>query len=186
MTIYLHPIRVQWEEVNLPPIGKIKVFATDKGICAIFLGQEKEKEIERFRKRCPTPLDFSRGIGPGLPIVDTLESYVMGELTSFSLPLELLWGTPFERDVWRALQTIPYGQCVSYQWVAIQIGRPRATRAVGNAVGNNPIPIIIPCHRVIRKDGSLGGFSSGLSIKRALLKIEGCDKEIAETPRART
>jgi len=98
----------------------------------------------------------------------------------------ILWGTPFERDVWRALQTIPYGQCVSYQWVAIQIGRPMATRAVGNAVGNNPIPIIIPCHRVIRKDGSLGGFSSGLSIKRALLKIEGCDKEIAETPRART
>ncbi len=184
MTIHLHPIRIQWEEVDLPPIGKIRVFATEKGICAIFLGPRQDEEVGRFRRRCPFPHELSEGLLRDLSILNALKDYAAGKRPSLSFPLDLLWGTPFERDVWKALQTIPYGQCVSYQWVAIQIGRPRATRAVGNAVGNNPIPILIPCHRVIRKDGSLGGFSSGLPIKRALLKIEGCDKEIKEVPRA--
>ncbi len=82
-------------------------------------------------------------------------------------------GTPFQRAVWRVLQTIPYGEVRTYQWVAKKIGRPKAVRAVGNACGANPLPVIIPCHRVIASDGSLGGFSGGLRRKKRLLKREG-------------
>ena len=80
--------------------------------------------------------------------------------------------TPFQRSVWKALQKIPVGETRSYQWVAKKIGKPKAVRAVGQAVGANPIPIIIPCHRVIRSDGTIGGFSSGLKWKRFLLTTE--------------
>lgn len=82
-------------------------------------------------------------------------------------------GTPFQRAVWRALQKIPYGEVRTYQWVAKKIGKPKAVRAVGNACGANTLPIIIPCHRVVASDGSLGGFSGGIRWKKKLLKMEG-------------
>ena len=81
-------------------------------------------------------------------------------------------GTPFQRMVWSALTTIPYGETVSYGELARRLGRPAATRAVGAANGRNPIPIVIPCHRVIGSDGSLTGFGGGLAIKRRLLDLE--------------
>ncbi len=109
-----------------------------------------------------------------------LEEYFAAERQRFSLPLAPQ-GTPFQRKVWQALQTIPYGQTVSYKTIAAQINNPKAVRAVGLANGRNPIPIIIPCHRVVAADGSLGGFSSGLWRKEWLLKLEqivaGCREE---------
>ena len=81
-------------------------------------------------------------------------------------------GTKFQQKVWRALLKIPYGETRSYQWVASQIGNPKAVRAVGQAVGKNPLPVIIPCHRVIHSNGTLGGFSLGIKIKKLLLKME--------------
>jgi O-6-methylguanine DNA methyltransferase len=86
--------------------------------------------------------------------------------------MDLSSGTDFQRRVWRALQKIPRGQTRSYGWVARKIGRPKAARAVGTACGANPVPIIIPCHRVIASDGSLGGFGGGLPLKRRLLALE--------------
>ena len=99
-----------------------------------------------------------------------LAEYFSGERTSFSLDLDPK-GTEFQVAVWRALAEIPYGVTVSYRDVAEQIGRPTATRAVGAANGQNPLPIVLPCHRVVGADGSLTGFGGGLDIKRFLLEL---------------
>jgi O-6-methylguanine DNA methyltransferase len=100
-----------------------------------------------------------------------LDEYWARKRREFDLPLDPA-GTPFQMDVWRALLEIPFGETRSYKDIAVAVGRPRAVRAVGNAVGKNPIPIIIPCHRVISSDGRIGGFSLGLPLKRLLMKIE--------------
>ena len=87
--------------------------------------------------------------------------------------LDLSRGTPFQRQVWRAILRIPYGRVRSYRWVADRVGGSQYARAVGHALGANPVPIIVPCHRVVTSDGSLGGFSGGLPVKRKLLQLEG-------------
>ena len=104
-------------------------------------------------------------------VVQELEEYFAGQRKSFDIPLAPK-GTPFQLEVWRALQQIPYGATATYREIAIQIGRPNAVRAVGAANGANPIPIIIPCHRVIGSNGSLTGFGGGIDVKRALLAHE--------------
>jgi methylated-DNA-[protein]-cysteine S-methyltransferase len=101
-----------------------------------------------------------------------LNEYFEGKIKTFSLPLHL-HGTPFQIQIWKALQKIPHGKTWSYQQLAMEAGNPRAMRAAGSANGRNPLPIIIPCHRVIRKNGDIGGYSSGLSIKKWLLAHEG-------------
>lgn len=105
-----------------------------------------------------------------------LIAYFKGDLISFSVPLHFTCGTDFQQNVWRALQNIPYGQFRNYQDIAIAIGSPKAQRAVGQANRRNPIPIIVPCHRVIGKDGTLTGYSGngeeGLVLKKFLLEIE--------------
>lgn len=100
-----------------------------------------------------------------------LDAYFTGELTEFDLPLSPQ-GTEFQRRVWQALTTIPYGETRSYRDIAIQIGQPDAVRAVGAANGQNPLPIVVPCHRVIGADGSLAGFSGGIENKKKLLQLE--------------
>ncbi len=100
-----------------------------------------------------------------------LQEYFSHCRTCFSLPLAPK-GTPFQQKVWQALQTIPYGQVCSYQQIAVQIGSPKACRAVGMANHHNPIAIVIPCHRVIGKNGSLTGYAAGISRKEQLLKLE--------------
>lgn len=98
--------------------------------------------------------------------------YFSSKLQRFDLPLNPK-GTDFQRSAWEVLQQIPYGETLSYQSQASQMGRPKAQRAVGSANGRNPLPILIPCHRVVSKDGGLGGYSSGLERKRSLLGLEG-------------
>ena len=100
-----------------------------------------------------------------------LQEYFLGTRTTFTFPFELS-GTAFQKKVWQALQTIHYGQTVSYQQVAEVIGQPKAFRAVGRAIGQNPVLIAVPCHRVIGKNGKLTGFSAGLDLKKQLLDIE--------------
>jgi methylated-DNA-[protein]-cysteine S-methyltransferase len=100
-----------------------------------------------------------------------LQAYFAGELQTFDLLLAPA-GTPFQQTVWQALQTIPYGETISYAELAERIGNPKAVRAVGAANGRNPIPIIIPCHRVIGSNGQLTGYGGGLPIKEALLSLE--------------
>ncbi|MCP9446540.1 MAG: methylated-DNA--[protein]-cysteine S-methyltransferase [Nitrospira sp.] len=102
-----------------------------------------------------------------------LLDYLTGVRTTFDVPIDCSSGTVFQRLVWRTLRRIPYGTVRSYQWVADRVGGRAYARAVGNAVGANPLPIVIPCHRVVSHDRSLGGFSGGLSMKRKLLALEG-------------
>jgi methylated-DNA-[protein]-cysteine S-methyltransferase len=101
-----------------------------------------------------------------------LLAYFDGDLKEFNLPLAPK-GTEFQKDVWKALCQVPYGTVISYKELAEMVGRPKAFRAVGGANHNNPIPIIIPCHRVIAADGTLGGYAYGLPMKRRLLALEG-------------
>ena len=104
-------------------------------------------------------------------VLAQLRAYFSGELRHFDLSLAPE-GTPFQLQVWAALQTIPYGETISYAALANKVGRPRAARAVGAANGKNPLPIVIPCHRVIGSDGRLTGYAGGLHLKEALLSLE--------------
>ncbi|WP_312497934.1 methylated-DNA--[protein]-cysteine S-methyltransferase [Enterococcus sp.] len=101
-----------------------------------------------------------------------LQRYFAGEAIAFDLPFDFV-GTPFQQAVWQALTEIPYGQTISYSGLAQKIGRPEATRAVANAVGRNPLMILVPCHRVLGKNGRLTGYRGGLPTKQRLLTLEG-------------
>jgi methylated-DNA-[protein]-cysteine S-methyltransferase len=106
-------------------------------------------------------------------LVSRLREYFKGKPVDFDDKLDTSEGTAFQRSVWSACRSIPYGQTRTYAWIAEQIGKPGASRAVGNALGKNPVPIIVPCHRVLASDGGLGGFKGGLPAKKHLLKLEG-------------
>src|SRR4029079_8984482 len=102
-----------------------------------------------------------------------LVEYLAGTRTAFDLPLDLSRGTAFQRKVWKTLRAIPYGQLWSYRGLAARVGGVQYARAVGGAVGANPLPIVVPCHRVVAQDATIGGFSCGLQAKRRLLALEG-------------
>jgi len=105
-------------------------------------------------------------------LIQRLRSYFSGHKADFPDELDLSRATPFQREVWEITRRIPYGSTRSYGWVAEQAGKAGAARAVGQALSRNPLPVIIPCHRVTTSDGKLGGFSGGLAMKRALLALE--------------
>jgi len=158
------------------PIGDIKIAGTKRGICFVDLVQKSDDDFK---------LAMEKRFGVS-PIKDEIElmdavnefmAYFAGELKVFSVPLDISVGTEFQKTVWTQLREISFGQVRSYKWLAERIGKPKASRAVGNANGKNPIPIIIPCHRIIETNGGLGGFSSGIATKRKLLLHEG----VAET-----
>jgi len=119
----------------------------------------------------PEPGWEHSALGPVGEAIRQLRDYFAGRRTGFDLPLAPE-GTPFQQAVWRQLQDIPYGGTISYGELARRVGNPKASRAVGAANGANPIPIVIPCHRVIGADGRLTGFGGGLPVKRALLDLE--------------
>ncbi|MGL5949008.1 MAG: methylated-DNA--[protein]-cysteine S-methyltransferase [Aeromonas sp.] len=112
------------------------------------------------------------------PFTSQFRAYFAGELQQFDLPLAAE-GTPFQRAVWHALQSIAYGQTVSYQTIAERIGNPKAMRAVGAANGKNPLSVIVPCHRVIGQNGALTGYAGGLAIKQWLLAHEASQRDFA-------
>jgi len=104
--------------------------------------------------------------------IKEIEDYFHGTRRDFTQKIKFLKGTDFEKKVWLCLKDIPFGETRTYKWVAEKIGDPLAARAVGQALSRNPIPIVLPCHRVIESDGSIGGYSSGVNIKRRLLEME--------------
>jgi O-6-methylguanine DNA methyltransferase len=111
-----------------------------------------------------------------------LAGYFKGEKVKFHVEMDFSDLRPFTLKVLKELMNIPYGELRSYGWIGKQLGYPNASRAVGQAVGRNPVPIIIPCHRVIREDGAIGGFSSGIGIKEKLLTIEGSLSNVKHKP----
>ena len=151
------------------PGREVFVAATNEGICRITFGNERAflKELKSIYKDSLILKDEEQL----KPVVSELSNYISGIPTEFTFKLNLS-GTDFQKRVWKALLDIPYGKTASYKDVAVMIGAPHAVRAVGGACGRNPVPIIIPCHRVISSDGSIGGYSGGLRIKKALLKLE--------------
>ena len=145
----------------MTPIGALQLEATESGLGAI-----------RFPSRAAKPMKTSETTPVLDHAIEELTAYFKSELTRFSVPL--VWaGTPFQESVWAALTDIPYGETVSYNEVAHAIGRPRSARPVGGAVGRNPLPIIVPCHRVMGSNGALTGFTGGLEFKVSLLTHEG-------------
>lgn len=145
------------------PVGRLRLAGDEEGLRAISF-ENSSSALEPAQNWQRTQEPFREAIGQ-------LEAYFAGKLGHFDLALAPE-GTPFQRGVWSLLRTIPYGETVSYGEMARRLGRPAASRAVGAANGRNPIPIIIPCHRVIGADGSLTGFGGGLAIKRRLLALE--------------
>ncbi len=152
-------------------IGCIGMAATPHGIFRISLDEGGELS---FRRKIEA--DYGcRAVRRNEKFTDLvveLNAYFSGRPIEWKMPFDLQEGTPFQRKVWRSLRRIPYGQTRSYQAVARSIGHPRSSRAVGGACGNNPIAVLIPCHRVISTDGQPGGFSGGLHLKQRLLALE--------------
>lgn len=152
------------------PVGRMMVAATTKGICALQLGKE-DRELERELKAEFPFAELQRDPAPPLEWLDALDRHLQGTAPNPDLPLDLR-GTVFQKRVWEALQRIPYGQTRTYSQVAKELGEPNATRAVARACATNKVSVIVPCHRVLRRDGSLGGYRWGLSRKVQLLQAE--------------
>lgn len=149
------------------PWGQVTITASEKGVTSINLSSQ-----DRAVRQQP-----AENNDEAASIVEEaraqLLAYIAGTRREFSFPIDCSAGTPFQRKVWRAITRIPYGRVRSYQWVAMRVGGKQYARAVGMALGANPVPIVVPCHRIISHDGSLGGFSCGLPLKRRLLSLEG-------------
>jgi len=148
-------------------IGRILVATTEHGICSVKAGTKDEDLIKALKKEFPKA-QFARG-RKASQFLEALNDHLNGQ--EVKLPVEVR-GTDFQLRVWAALSDIPLGETRSYSDVAEMIGEPRAVRAVANACASNPVPLIIPCHRVIRKDGSLGGYGLGINRKEVLLSTE--------------
>ena len=157
------PLTTHYTHIETP-IGRLLLHGDERGLTG--LAFEQNGEAVR-----PLP-GWHRSASPFAEATAQLAAYFAGELRTFDLPL-ILEGTPFQVRTWRELQRIPYGHTISYGELARRIQRPKAVRAVGAANGRNPLPIVVPCHRVIGSDGTLTGFGGGIDVKRFLLELEG-------------
>jgi methylated-DNA-[protein]-cysteine S-methyltransferase len=146
--------------------------ATEKGLCCVTLPHESWDVVASFVRRHFPGAVLERDDEQMAPYVRQLKAYLSGRRQPFTIPLDVR-GTPFQLAVWEALRQIPYGQLATYAGIAAKLGKPKAARAVGAAVGANPLPFVIPCHRVVGKDGRLTGYRGGLDVKAALLQLEG-------------
>jgi len=150
------------------PIGELLAVACGDTLCGLWFADQKG--IPPWALQAPMPPSPT---GVLLAAQQQLNGYFSGTCKSFDLPLDFLEGTDFQRTVWSALRQIPYGHTRSYGQLAEAIGRPRAVRALGGAVGRNPLGILLPCHRVVGHSGALTGYTGGLDRKLALLRLEG-------------
>jgi O-6-methylguanine DNA methyltransferase len=156
---------VFWDEVRTS-LGSLILVATDRGLVRLLLPCE-HRGWERPRASSGPDRDAARLA----PYAQAIQDFFDRRREDLTVPLDLP-GTPFQRTVWHAILRIPYGEVVSYQALAARIGSPSAARAVGRAAGANPVPIVVPCHRVVGAGGALGGYRGGVSLKAALLAFE--------------
>lgn len=154
------------------PLGELMIVVTDEGVADIgyLVNHHRDEIFSELEDRGILALEGTSQIDP---VRDQLRDYFAHQRKDFTLPIDLFGVTPFTRDVLRATIDVPFGEVRTYQGIASAIGRPSASRAVGNALGRNPVPVIVPCHRVIRSDGSMGWYTGGAHIKERLLEIEG-------------
>jgi O-6-methylguanine DNA methyltransferase len=151
-------------------LGYLLIAATERGVCAVALGDNPDMLQDDLERRFGTAIVRHAGHASD-NWTDVIYGYLNGFQKRLDLPLDVT-ATPFQRLVWEALRTIPYGVTQTYQEVAQQLGRPYAVRAVARACASNPVALIVPCHQVVRADGSLGGYRWGIERKRALLAHE--------------
>jgi methylated-DNA-[protein]-cysteine S-methyltransferase len=157
------------QKIVSSPLGDLRLLASPDGLSGVWFTHRQQHS--------PTPERLQDWpLVSAHPVLDAakhqLDDYFRGRRISFDLPLDLQQGTAFQQSVWRALLGIPGGQTQSYGAIALHIGRPKAVRAVGAAIGRNPLGIVVPCHRVIGAGGSLTGYAGGLDRKQALLLLE--------------
>lgn len=155
-------------------LGKVMVAATDKGICSVSL-RESESSLEEWLRAQFAKADIQRDDKALKPALESVLARIAGRNLDRPLPLDLQ-GTDFQREVWNELLAIPPGSTRSYLDVAQAIKRPKATRAVAQACGANPVAVVVPCHRVVMSDGSIGGYSGLPGVKKALLAAEGVEQ----------
>jgi O-6-methylguanine DNA methyltransferase len=151
------------------PWGTLRLLATDSGLCRVVL--PGEEGVDHWVARHLAGTVATEGVAVLQQATAQLRAYFAGTRHTFDLALDV-HGTPFQKAVWNLLLEVPYGETRTYAQVAAALGRPQAVRAVGQANGANPLPILIPCHRVVQSDGSLGGYGGGIALKRALLQLE--------------
>jgi len=155
-------------------IGPLTIAATDKGVSWINFGKGEETifALERWAKRWLNTDQIVRADEHMKQTVLQLDEYFHKKRRTFDIDVDL-YGTPFQQLVWESIMSIPYGEVRTYKDIAIQINAPKSVRAIGGANHNNPVPIIVPCHRVIGSNGNLVGYGGGLDIKKFLLELEG-------------
>lgn len=153
------------------PLGSVLVAATAKGVCVVSLRESDTGAEEHVRARFPKA-EVTRDDAALKPALDIVRERIAGRKLDREVPLDLQ-GTEFQREVWNQLLAIPAGSTRSYLDVAQAIHRPKATRAVAQACGANPVAVVVPCHRVVMSDGSIGGYSGLPGVKKALLTAEG-------------
>lgn len=141
----------------------------DKGVAGLFIGSSNDQALEAALEKGFSPVEDE---GPFKTLFRELDLYFKGKPVRFSVPADLS-GTAFEIKVWKAIASIPWGETRSYKWIAQSAGVPQGARAAGGACGKNPVPIIIPCHRVLQSGAGLGGYTGGIDIKKRLLALEG-------------
>lgn len=159
------------------PVGSILICASPEGICQLHIdrnevlsGAEAARIVKDHHGHCE--IDATAHLTLLQEVKTAILDYLGKRTPLPPIPVDLRRGSPFQRQVWQALHKVPFGETRSYLQVAASIGKPSAARAVGQACGRNPIPVIIPCHRVLASNGKLGGFSSGLQVKQKLLELE--------------
>lgn len=152
-------------------IGRILVTRTDKGLTNLLFHQPIwGRFFEELKKKKDVELVKSEAKFAGLK--KQLNQYLSGKKVRFSEKLDLSSGTPFQQRVWKKMLKVPFGKTISYKKLASLVGNPEKARAVGNACATNPVSIIVPCHRIIKSDGGLGGYGGGIELKKRLLKLE--------------
>lgn len=160
--------------------GPVLLLGTQRGLAQVVLDVSTEmiQELDRVSRRLPGVISNKKGF-PLTEVLRKLKHYFNGQRVSFtSVPLDLGDATVFQRRVWELTSTVQYGSVRSYGWLARALGDPESARAVGQALSKNPVPIIIPCHRIIEESGRRGGFSAGLRWKGALLELEGGEQRL--------
>lgn len=151
-------------------MGWVGILSSEKGLCKTTLPQTSAQKAQQMLGNLNDAIRAPHSFDS---LIQRFQIYFGGRRVTFPDQLDLSGTNTFQRKVWEITRIIPYGETRSYTWVAEQIGQPRAMRAVGQALGKNPLPIIIPCHRVIASNGELGGFGGGVEMKRRLLSLEG-------------
>ncbi|BBI34255.1 methylated-DNA--[protein]-cysteine S-methyltransferase [Cohnella abietis] len=154
---------------------QLVIAATSQGLCYVGSWEQSLQVVKDWAKKSYPSYEWVQDEAHMEPYHRQLKEYLEGERTSFSLPLDLQ-GTPFQRSVWDAMSQVPYGQTVSYLDVAQILHNPKSVRAVGSAIGKNPVLIVAPCHRIIGKNGGMTGYRGGIPMKQQLLSLESAGR----------